>query len=206
MRDFIWGKGVPTKAYKEVRLTSESAHGEYTFGDIDWILIDARDPSNFIGVEVQADGSTSSGKILDAISDMVEGRPLKDSYAFGFNTFDTFKTFLTQMIFKGQLFDEWKVPYVAVVQDEVWEAFNKKFRVRASEIDEYGNETFLFFTYKFVERDGKYELEFDRVRTFRWVELLFAYAIDPSLLISLKSMHGKVRRKMKTYKKKELVL
>ena len=206
VRDFIWGEGMPAKAYREVRLSSQVGDDTFIFGDIDWVITNGRDSSNFIGVEVQADGSTSSGGILEAISDMVEGRQLQDSYKFGLNTLDTFKTFLTQMIFKGQLFDGWKMPYVAIVQDEVWEVFNKKFRVRSSKIDKYGNETFLFFTYKFVERDGTYRLEFDCVRTFRWVELLFAYAIDPEILISMTAIQDKVRHRMKALKGKALEL
>ena len=147
-----------------------------------------------------------SGEVLKAIDDLKEGRPLRDDYRFGFNTLDTFKTFLTQMIFKGQIFDSLKMPYVAILQDEVWETFTKKFRVRSARIQEYNNETFLFFIYKFVEHGGTYRLERDCVRTLRWVEFLFAYAVDPCLLLNMRQMRAIIDRKKKKYAEHDLTL
>ena len=170
------------------------------------MITNDKNSSKFIGVEVQSDSSTSSGGILEAIEDLKSGHPLKEDYKFGFNTLDTFKTFLTQMIFKGQIFDSLKIPYVVILQDEVWEIFTKKFRVRSAEIHEYNNETFLFFIYKFVERDGTYKLENDCIRTLRWVEFLFAYAVDPNLLLNMTQMQAIIDKKMKTYVKRGLTL
>ena len=206
VRDFIWGPDATARAYKEIGLSSATADGRFTFGNLDWVITNGSDSSKFIGVEVQADGSTSSGGILEAIEDLKAGRPLRDDYKFGFNTLDTFKTFLTQMIFKGQIFDGLKMPYVAILQDEVWDMFNRKFRVRSAKIQEYSNETFLFFTYRFVERNGAYRLERDCVRTLRWVELLFAYAVDPALLVDMKRMRSIIDVRMDKLSGNSLVL
>lgn len=206
VRDFIWGAGAEARVYSEIRLSSDMDTGKYTFGTLDWMITNGRDSSKIIGVEVQADGSTSSGGVLEAVEDLKSRRPLREDYKFGFNTFDTFKTFLTQMIFKGQIFDNLKMPYVAILQDEVWEIFTKKFRVRSAEIQEYGNETFLFFIYRFVERNGTYRLEKECVRTLRWVEFLYAYAVDPSLLLNMKQMRTLIDKKMKNYAERGLAL
>lgn len=155
---------------------------------------------DLIGVEIQTDATTGTGKFREAIKDLLSNN-LQSHYAFGLNTLASFKGFLPQFIFKGQLFDDWKKPYVAVIQDELWDAFKLKFRIRYREVENYTTETFLFFVYKLELNSikNKYEIQLDKVYTSRWVDFLFAFAVKNELLIDYSTAESIVREKMRRY-------
>ncbi len=183
IRDFIWGSEVQTDARNEVKLAKKTDNERFDYGNLDWILTPVRDPNRFIGVEIQSDATTGTGSFATAIDDLLNDR-LKKSYTFGLNTLASFKGFLPQFIFKGQLFDEWKMPYIAVMQDELWEQFTSKFKIQTHEIKSYSTETFMFFLYSLVEEDKRYRIRRKKIMATRWVDLLFSFAVDGNLLIN----------------------
>lgn len=199
IRDFIWGDK-PAKAYDEVGFQKETQEGDkFYYGNMDWIIVPQGDnkDSEFIGVEIQADSTTGTGKFKEGIDDLLSNS-LQEHYAFGLNTLASFKGFLPQFIFKGQLFDDWKKPYVAVIQDELWNAFKSKFRIRYREITDYSTETFLFFVYK-IELNSitnRYEIQLSNIYTSRWIDFLFAFAVENELLINYDEALSKIRRKI----------
>ncbi|RLI79760.1 hypothetical protein DRP07_09805 [Archaeoglobales archaeon] len=201
VKNFIWGEERRARAYDELRLQIRTSSGDsFNYGTIDWILVLEDEDFDFIGVEVQADSTTSTGKFKTGIEDLLSGQ-LKTNYGFGLNTLASFKGFIPQFIFKGQLFDDWKKPYVAIMQDELWEIFVSKFRIRYRKIRDYTTQTFLFFIYKleYNSERGKYELILDNVYSSRWIDILFAFAVEEELLLDYSQIKEIIKRKMERY-------
>lgn len=190
VRDFIWGD-MSAYVHKELKLKGKAA--DFGFGSLDWLITKKDGGKDFIGVEIQSDATNATGGIGRAINDLLDGNPRR-GYGVGPNSSDTVKRFMTQFIFKGQLFDDWKMPYVAVIQKPLWDAMIGKFRIKHRTTTEYGGETFLFFIYD-LERDGStYTLRRTAIESGRWIDFLFAYAVDTSLLLT----RGEVDRLIET--------
>lgn len=199
IRNFIWGEQTQIDAYDEVKLSKTMKSERFDYGNLDWVLTSCVNQDKFIGVEVQSDATTGTGSFKDAINDLLNDT-LKEDYRFGLNTLASFKGFLPQFIFKGQLFDEWKMPYVAVMQDELWEQFISKFRLQAHQIDEYSTETFLFFIYSLKKSNGgKFHVQKKKVMATRWVDLLFSFAVDGKMLINYKEARKIIKTKIEGY-------
>lgn len=199
VKDFIWGSELPAKVYKEIKLGYSEKFTDsdkFGFGTLDWLLINDKDKGDFIGVEIQSNATTGTGGIGRAINDLMVGRP-GEGYGVGTNTFDTVKRFMTQFIFKGQLFDNWKMPFVAVIQDRLWNSMVSKFRIRTHRVDNYSNQTFLFFIYTMEVRNGSYALCLADVQAGRWIDFLLAYAVDPELLIGIDYMQRIINNRIK---------
>ena len=196
IRDFIWHSGERTDAYNEVNVTKHVEHDRFNYGNLDWVLVNKNNDERFIGVEIQADATTGTGSFKNAIEDLMNGK-LQSRYTFGLNTFASFKGFLPQFILKGQLFDEWKMPYVAVMQDELWEQFTSKFRIQTHEITKYTTETFMFFLYSLDDEGSRYRLRKKKVMATRWIDLLFSFAVDGNLLVNYDDARNIIRKMMK---------
>lgn len=198
VKNFIWDEKASLEAYDELSLRTETSEGDsFHYGNIDWILVNPADCNDFCGIEVQTDATTGTGKFSEGIKDLMNGT-LKDSYNFGLNTLATFKGFLTQFIFKGQLFDDWKKPYIAIIQDELWDKFINKFRIRFKEIDQYTTETFIFFvnSLEYDNAANKYFSGTPRIYSTRWIDLLFSFSVESDLLFDLSRMLEKIENKV----------
>lgn len=198
VKDFIWGKDVESCLYDEVKLHKKTDNEKFDYGNLDWVLTRKDSPETFIGVEIQSDATTGTGSFKTAIQDLMENK-LKDKYTFGLNTLSSFKGFLPQFILKGQLFDEWKLPYVAIMQDELWEQFILKFKIQTHDITEYTTETFLFFIYSLVDNGDKYTIQKKKVVATRWVDLVFSFSVDNNLLINFRDAKNIIDKKIKAY-------
>lgn len=183
VRDFVWGEDVPACVYKEMKLTAKVPRASFGFGSLDWIMTKQGTETDFIGIEIQSNATTGTGGVGQAIKDLLAGTP-KDRYGVGANSLDAVKRFMTQFIFKGQLFDDWKMPYVVVIQDRLWDEMSKKFRIRTRTVDRYDGEIFLFFIYDLAQDGGHYTLRRTSVKSSRWIDFLFAYAVDANMLLS----------------------
>ena len=198
IKSFIWGNDNSIDCYYELKIKMRTAEGDtFHYGNLDWILVDNNDHTDFCGVEIQTDATTGTGAFLTAIEDLLNNN-LQNTYGFGLNTLASFKGFLPQFIFKGQLFDDWKKPYVAVIQDELWAKFKSKFRIRYKPITEYSSETFLFFVYSLVlnEQTGKYELSSPQIYSSRWIDLLFSFSVENELLIDLNGIIQRIENRI----------
>ena len=129
VKNFIWNDELKVECYDELHVSSRTEEGDsFHFGNLDWILVNQENNTDFCGVEIQTDSTTNTGRFRDGIEDLLADN-LAETYNFGLNTLASFKGFLPQFIFKGQLFDDWKKPYIAIMQDELWEKFITKFRI-----------------------------------------------------------------------------
>lgn len=201
IKEFIWPYNISIDCYDELKIASRTVDDDsFDYGSLDWILINRNNKSDFCGVEIQTDATTGTGAFKQGIEDLLRGS-LADTYRFGLNTLASFKGFLPQFIFKGQLFDDWKRPYCAVIQDELWDKFKEKFRIRYREISSYSTETFLFFVYpfKFNKRDKRYHIGNCKVYASRWIDLLFSFSVESKLLLDLNDIISHIERKMERY-------
>ncbi len=200
VKDFIWSTDEICECYDELRISIQTEDGKFTYGNLDWILVNQNNHKDFCGIEIQTDATTGTGALRNAIGDLLNNQ-LLDSYGFGLNTLATFKGFLPQFIFKGQLFDDWNLPYVAVMQDELWEKFISKFRIRYKEITNYTTQTFLFFVYSLIQNPetNKYEIGNRKIYSSRWIDLLFSFSVESDLLIDLNGIAVKIENKMDNY-------
>ncbi len=206
VKEFIWINDGKIACYDEFTIKITNKDGDtFNYGNLDWILIKNNDFSDFCGVEIQSDATTGTGVFSKGIEDLLENR-LKKSYNFGLNTLASFKGFLPQFIFKGQLFDDWKKPYIAIMQDELFNKFITKFRIRYKEITRYTTETFIIFTYslKLNPTTNKYELSDRKIYSTRWIDLLFSFSVENELLIDIDNIINKI--KDKTEKKGPIVV
>jgi len=146
---------------------------------------------------MQTDSTTGTGQFKNRIADLLNGK-LSENYSFGLNTLASFKGFLPQFIFKGQLFDDWKRPYCAVIQDELWDKFIKKFRIRYKEIKLFTKETFLFFVYslEFNSSTNRHKLGNPKIYSTRWIDLLFSFSVESDLLIDLDDIRKRIENKI----------
>lgn len=198
IKDFIWTENIFVNCYDELRIeTRRNEENKFNYGSLDWILVNKDDNSDFCGIEIQTDSTTGTGAFRNGIDDLLKN-DLRDSYSFGLNTLASFKGFLPQFIFKGQLFDDWKRPYCAVMQDELWERFIKKFRIRFKEIESFTTETFLFFvcSLEFSEEDNRYHIGIPRVYSSRWIDILFSFSVESKLLLDLGNIVERIERKI----------
>ncbi len=201
IKSFIWGENNSIDCFDELAIKTKMVDGDsFHYGNLDWILVNHNNTRDFCGIEIQTDSTTGTGKFKEGIVDLLENK-LKTTYSFGLNTLASFKGFLPQFIFKGQLFDDWKKPYVAVMQDELWEKFISKFRIRYKNITEYTNETFIFFIYslQYNEKTKKYELGNRKAYSSRWIDLLFSFSVESELLIDFDGIVEKIEYKKKKY-------
>ena len=202
IKEFVWGPKVPAEAYDETKLSKKCKDQDFNFGNLDWILTRTDKDNRFIGVEIQANNTSNTGSVQDAIRDLVDDT-IQNNYKVNTNTLDSVKKFTTQFIFKGQLFDDWKMPYVAVIQDELWNYLTDKFKIRSRRIDTFNDQTFLFFIYKMQKGvEGRYVLKRSEIRSSRWIDFLMAYAVDTDMLLDRNDAYGIINKK----KKREAVL
>ncbi|KPK90741.1 hypothetical protein AMJ80_08045 [bacterium SM23_31] len=198
IKEFIWQNGNTIDCYDELGVNVRTSEGDsFHYGNLDWILVDRSNIKDFCGIEIQTDATTGTGKFKNGIEDLLRGN-LSSHYSFGLNTLASFKGFLPQFIFKGQLFDDWKRPYCAVIQDELWEKFIRKFRIRYKEISNYTTETFLFFVYNldYSNSRNKYKIGSPTVYSTRWIDLLFSFSVESDLLLDLEDIKTKIENKI----------
>ncbi|MBL7075539.1 hypothetical protein ISS37_09920 [candidate division KSB1 bacterium] len=198
-KNFLWPDDINIDCYDELGINIRTSNGDsFHYGNIDWVLVNRQNSSDFCGIEIQTDSTTGTGAFRKGIKDLLNGN-LTDNYKFGLNTLASFKGFLPQFIFKGQLFDDWKRPYCAVIQDELWEKFIKKFRIRYKEITTYSTETFLFFVYslEYNPTENKYHIGSHKIYATRWIDLLFSFSVEKKFLLDLDDIKRRIQKKMK---------
>lgn len=198
IKNFIWGRKPKIDCYDEMGIRVKTDEGEtFHYGNLDWLLVKKGYIEDFCGVEIQTDATTGTGAFAKAIEDLKHNK-LRSSYNFGLNTLASFKGFLPQFIFKGQLFDDWKKPYCAVFQDELFDKFVKKFRIRYREINNYNTETFLFFIYELLlnSTNNRYGIKLKKVYSSRWIDLLFSFSVESDLLIDFTEIKNKIQNKI----------
>ncbi len=102
---------------KEIYLAQEVELAGY--GNLDFALIgydESGDVLDFLAIEVQSMGTSSSGSIWTARNDYLNGK-LKDKYMYGLNQKDASKKIMVQLLHKGAQVARWRFRLVLLVQD-----------------------------------------------------------------------------------------
>lgn len=163
IRDFVWGD-VPTRAYRSLWL--EGSDGGSGYGSLDWFLSKRSDGGDFIGIDVQSNSIRGVGKTGKAIRDLLNDEPGR-GYGIVRNASESVTCAMTRLAFKGRLFEGWKRPYVAVMQDALWNLAVISLQIDDTDVYEYHGETFLFFIYSMERKGSKYTLKRTGIKTGR---------------------------------------
>jgi len=176
--DSIFGSDVEAVLISEVSLRRREARKK--IGVVDWVAVKLRsgeEIEDFIGIEVMADQTTSTGKLVEALKEFDKtNRFSKTHYGYGLNTYMQVKTFFTQCLAKGRLFNRWSKKYVWIMQDVLFENWIDRFNLKLKRgVDD---ENFIFKIYDPVynEKMGRYQLNLKETYSATFELLLEAYA------------------------------
>lgn len=94
-------------------------------GAIDYVLVRHKqmkaEVDDFIAVEFQADSTSSTGQIVQALRDFFAGDDVvQRKYSFNINTYDTIKRSITQMLNKGIVYESWNIKGYWVMQEYIY--------------------------------------------------------------------------------------
>lgn len=128
------------------------------YGNVDFALIgyDANgDILDFLAIEVQGMGTSSSGPIWNARNDYLSGT-LKNEYSYSLNEKDASKKILVQLLHKGAQISRWRYRLVLLIQDHFMTHLRSAYNINAHFHPEDAQDFIYIFSYK---------LEFDSSAT-----------------------------------------
>ena len=120
-------------------------------GNFDFVMIKHKPMSieieDFIVIEFQTGQTTSTGQIVNAFSDYMKTRHFNEklSYGFGINSYDIWKRTFTQILNKGIILEKWKKKIYWVVQDQIFQYFQKKYRLNTMEYNDNHSTVFALY-------------------------------------------------------------
>jgi hypothetical protein len=104
-------------------------------GSIDYVLVRHKpmkaQVDDFVAVEFQADSTTGTGTIVQALRDFVAGDDISHrSYPFGMNTYDTIKRSITQLLNKGIVYEKWDIKAYWVIQEYIYANLVRRYGIK----------------------------------------------------------------------------
>jgi len=153
-------------------------------GTIDYVLVRHKplkaEVDDFVLVEFQADSTTSTGAIVQALRDFVAGQDItRRSYAFGMNTYDTIKRAVTQLLNKGIVYEAWKTTSYWVIQEYIYTNLVHRYGLRP---DGYvPDHASRFALYDLAPESGRLVLKPTRFVSTTVDELFHAMRHNPGL-------------------------
>jgi len=147
------------------------------FGNVDWVsfVVSEKGDIDFIGIEIMADSTTQTGKLVEALQDFMESNRLKDTYNYGMNTYNTIKLSFTQMLNKGQVFEHWGKYYIWIAQKELFQILMNKFGLKMDKGVKNGKIIFASTSMKFDNNKDIFSLCFEEYYSASVQKLLQAY-------------------------------
>ena len=149
------------------------------YGQVDWVALtlDKQVIHDFVGIEIVANQTTSTGELTDAAREFERtGKFSKDHYSYGLNTYMQIKTFFTQCLAKGRLFKHWNKKYAWLMQDVMFENWLERFSLNLGEGVEHGDFIFPVYDLVFNSVSERYELKLKNTYSATYDELLEAYS------------------------------
>jgi hypothetical protein len=153
-------------------------------GSFDHVLVRHKPISShvddFVVIELQTDQTTSTGKLVQALQDFMDGKDVVGShYPFGMNTYDTLKRSYTQMLNKGVVLESWQQRIYWVLQDYVFSNLSDRYR---PELVPDSSRTNVFAVYDLLRYPGGYVLSLQRFVSATVDALLSALRQNQSVL------------------------
>jgi len=137
---------------KDIILFSEV--GLQGIGNFDFVMVKHKaldyDIEDFIIIEFQTGQTTNTGKLVDGFKDYISKAkfPATKNYNFGINYYDIWKRTFTQILNKGIILEKWKKKIFWVVQDQIFNYFQKKYRLTDLNYDEHHSTVFSLYDLK----------------------------------------------------------
>jgi hypothetical protein len=163
-------------AFPEVRLPH--------VGSIDFVLVRHKPMQpiveDFVAVEIQADSTTGTGKLVQAIEDFFKGKELLTvDYAFGMNTYDTIKRAITQLLNKGIVYEAWNTKCYWVLQEYIFDNIGERYGFKKGGFSE--EDATRLILYNFVKEGQQLCLIPTRVVSTSVEEVFHAMRVNPGL-------------------------
>ena len=127
-------------------------------GTIDHVLVRHRPLSSevedFVAVEFQADSTTGTGALVQAMRDSFAGEDMPtQTYRFGMNTYDTIKRSVTQLLNKGIVYEAWGVKCYWVIEEYIYKNLVNRYGLKVAG---YALENASRFAlYQFLRQDDR---------------------------------------------------
>ena len=129
---------------------------------IDFVLVKRKpmkpEVEDLVSVEFQSDSITSTGALVQGITDFLQGHNLRGrSYKFGMNTYDSIKRAITQLMNKGIVYETWSAKCYWVIQEYIYANLIQRYGIKT---DGFSSEhTSQFALYNLVVRENFLKLE-----------------------------------------------
>ena len=133
-------------------------------GRVDWIILKLQDfgsIEDFIGLEIQADQTTYTGKLTQALVEYQEkGTFSKNYYGYGLNTKNQIKTsLLSQNFDEAPLFESWNKKLVWILQDIMFDNFTERYNYNFKQNDLSNSIVFLAYKLEFSDKTKRYHFK-----------------------------------------------
>lgn len=171
-------------------------------GNFDFVMVKHKafgtDVEDFVIIEVQTAQTTSTGKLVKALEDYFHGREIEGkTYSFGLNLADIWKRTFTQVLNKGIVIEHWGNKIYWVVQEPVYQDFQRRYRLHEMGYNDRHN--IVFAVYDMRNQGRKYELVCKKFESSTTGELFRAFSTNPNIPskdVFLSRLSVKLERKM----------
>lgn len=158
--------------------------GLRTIGTFDYVMIKHRPLSSeiedFVVIEFQTGQTTGTGKLVQALRDVVNGEDISDrSYAFGMNTYDVWKRSFTQILNKGIVMEAWSRKIFWVVQEQVFQYLVNRYHL--NDMDENPTHSTIFALYDLAVERNQLHIRARGVRSASVDSLFRAFRTNPAI-------------------------
>ncbi len=190
--DTFFGSTDNTIVFSEVRVNG--------IGSFDFVIV-KHEPlrttiEDFVVVEFQSDSTTGTGKLVQNITDVIDGNEVQERYKFGMNTYNTIKLSFIQMLMKGQAIEHWRKNIAWIMQDFIFSNMVRRFSLGDSNFET--DKANHFFIYDLENIGNSYSLNLEDKHSYSVKELIRAFQQN-SALPSLSSFVKKLEERIKLH-------
>jgi hypothetical protein len=137
-------------------------------GSFDYVMVKHKplssDVEDFVVIEFQTGQTTSTGKLVQAFGDFMEGQDVKDrTYGFGLNQYDIWKRTFTQILNKGIVLENWGQKIYWTVQESIYQYFVNRYGLTGLDFDPSDSTRFIIYD---INKSGpQYQLSKTRIQS-----------------------------------------
>jgi len=123
-------------------------------GNFDFVMVKHKpldyEIEDFVIIEFQTGQTTNTGKLVDGFKDYIAKVKFQENtnYNFGINYYDIWKRTFTQILNKGIILEKWGKKIFWVIQDQIFNYFQTKFRLTDLVYDEKDSTVFSLYDLK----------------------------------------------------------
>lgn len=120
-------------------------------GNFDFVMVKHKPLTtaieDFTVIELQTGQTTSTGHLVKGFNDFMKTGALSAdvSYSFGINSYDIWKRTFTQILNKGIILEKWKRKIYWVVQEQIFDYFEQKYRLGSLKYDPSHSSIFALY-------------------------------------------------------------